>query len=85
VETPPETRSETLEPLPLTADKNYPQEDVHHFKKIRNVRTDKFSLGTMLDGSKVKIPTLLSVFSRRGGKGDTGSAYKLSRTHILVI
>jgi hypothetical protein len=38
---------------------------------LSNVRTDKFSLGKMLDGSKVKIPTLLSVFSRR----DTGSAY----------
>jgi hypothetical protein len=29
----------------------------------------------MLDGSKVKIPTLLSVFSRRGKDGNTGSAY----------
>jgi hypothetical protein len=48
VEDLPETRSETLEPLPLTADKNYPQEDVHYFKKISNVRTtDKFSLGTI--------------------------------------
>ncbi len=56
-----DSRPETLEPLPLTADKNYPQEDVHYFKKISNVRTDKFSLGTMLDGSKVKIPTLVSV------------------------
>jgi hypothetical protein len=35
------------------------------------VRTDKFSLGRMLDDSEVKIPTLLSVFSRR----DVGSAY----------
>jgi hypothetical protein len=48
VEDLPETRSETLEPLPLTADKNYPQEDIHYFKKISNVRTtDKFSLGTI--------------------------------------
>jgi hypothetical protein len=74
-ENPPETRPETLEPLPLTPDKKYPQEDAHYFKKISNVRTDKFSLGTMLDGSKVKIPTLLSVFSRRGKDGNTGSAY----------
>ena len=69
---PPETRPETLEPLPLTADPNYPQEDARtYFTKISNVRTDKFSLGKLLDGSKVKIPTLLSVFSRR----DAGSAY----------
>jgi hypothetical protein len=71
-EDPPETRPETLEPLPLTADPNYPQEDARtYFTKISNVRTDKFSLGKMLDGSEVKIPTLLSVFSRR----DAGSAY----------
>jgi hypothetical protein len=71
-EDPPETRAETLEPLPLTADPNYPQEDARtYFTKISNVRTDKFSLGRMLDGSEVKIPTLLSVFSRR----DAGSAY----------
>jgi hypothetical protein len=56
-------------PLPLTADPNYPKEDARtYFTKISNVRTDKFSLGKMLDGSKVKM---LSVFSRR----DAGSAY----------
>ncbi len=71
-ENPPETRPETLDPLPLTADPNYPQEDTRtYFTKISNVRTDKFSLDEMLDGSEVKIPTLLSVFSRR----DAGSAY----------
>jgi hypothetical protein len=78
----PETRPETLEPLPLTADPNYPQEDARtYFAKISNVRTDKFSLGKrMLDGSKVKIPScfVCSVVEMQ-------VVHILSRTYILVI
>jgi hypothetical protein len=65
---PPEVVPERLEPLPddiYPGAHDYPQEDKAYFSSIQNVRTDKYSLGTILFGTELKLPSLQNLYLQR--------------------
>ena len=49
---------QTLDPLTDHNIPTFPQENMQYFLSIRNVRTDKVSLQTILDCTEVDVPTI---------------------------
>ena len=62
-EDPPETRSDTLEPLPSENLKNFAQEDKRYFSRKDYVRRDKYLLAEFILGRDgMKLPSIMGAF-----------------------
>ena len=60
---PPEQRPEILLALPEANVASFPQEDGRYLSKLKNVRSDKFSLHWMLFNA-VELPSMLSIYGQ---------------------
>ena len=60
---PPEQRPEILLALPEANVASFPQEDGRYLSKLKNVRSDKFSLHWMLFNA-VELPSILSIYGQ---------------------